>query len=94
MDLVGSLKRVRNFGDRLSGRGFGVLDSLFPEWKNFVREHAKENNMKLDDASKELNEMLVRHHEGKSNTEVPDIVDKIVESGCAVSFMKTSSSDA
>ena len=78
-DLLTSLKRIRNFGDNVSGSGTHLLDRLHPKWKDFVHERAKADNRSFKEVYAELNEMLVRHLEGKSNTEVPDTVQNIVE---------------
>ena len=79
MALVTSLKRIRNFGDKQTGRGFSVLDSVFPRWKGYIRDYAKQNNQTIAEATKTLNGMLVQYHEGKSTQNVPDVVREIAD---------------
>lgn len=73
------LKRIRNIGDRLTGRGLSVLDVHFPRWKQHVRAYAREQKIPLKEAAAALNQILARHQEGRSKTAVPKLMDDIVK---------------
>lgn len=74
-----SLKRIRNVGDRMFGRGTSKLDRLFPQARDYIQQYADANNIPLHDAIESFNQILVRHHEGRSEGAVPQIIDDITE---------------
>lgn len=69
----------RNFGNRPTKRCFSLLDIKFSQWKRFVRSYARDNKIPIREASQQLNQILVQHHEGKTKTAVPQIIDNIVK---------------
>ena len=74
-----SLKRVRNVGDRFTGRGTSQLDNLFPKAEAWVKGFARDRGIELDTVIREFNQVLVRHHEGRSVQRVPKVMQEIVD---------------
>lgn len=73
------LTKRLNFGNRPTKRCFSLLDIEFSQWKRFVRSYARDNKIPIREASQQLNQILVQHHEGKTKTAVPQIIDDIVK---------------
>ena len=77
--IAETLKLIRNNGDRATGQGRGVMDRYFGAWTKFVRGYAKTQKIPLDTAARELGRILIEHHEGRSKTGVPPIMEDIAQ---------------
>ena len=77
--LLASLKRVRNFKEDFGGHGQIFMEDLFGDWNEYIKNYSKKSGKSRSEAARQLNEDLVRHQEGRDETEPPAIVKKIVK---------------
>ena len=78
-EIGASLKRVRNVGDRFTGRGTSQLDQIFPKATAWVQGFARDRNLPLTTVVSQFNQMLARHHEGRSVQRVPKVMNEIAD---------------
>lgn len=77
--IATSLIVSRKDANAKSARFDALLKKHHKGWKKYIKQYVKQNKVSYKDATVELNDLMVRYAEGRTTTEVPGIIKRIVD---------------